>query len=151
MVLYGVRLSLPLHALDYVSRLVAAKLAFLVQSQNSTRVEKNIVILEDSMNQTKTITLCDGFEVTFGRRLWDEACNSTLEHMEAMAAIAESDKPEAVKQLEALKLDLAFREKPLKLYVKDWPQVKPRLSQAGFSQLERELMDFSKAELVQGN
>lgn len=100
---------------------------------------------------TKTITLCDGFDVTFERRKWDEACESVLTYMEDVAALAASDKPEAVKQLERLKLDLAYREKPLKLYVKDWELVKPRLSQAGFNQLEAALLDFSQAELAEGN
>ena len=100
---------------------------------------------------TKTVMLCDGFEVTFERRKWDEACETTLAHMEAMIVLAESTKSEAVKQFESLKLELEFREKPLKLYVKDWPEVKPRLSKAGFVQLEREFQKFSEPELVEGN
>lgn len=100
---------------------------------------------------TKTIMLCDGFEVTFKRRGWEEACTSTLEHMDAIAALDASDKSEAQKTMEGLRIDIEFRERPMALYVENWSDVKSRLSQAGFNQLERELQDFSKAELVEGN
>jgi len=100
---------------------------------------------------TKTINLCDGITVTIRRRNWSEACESTFAHMDASRAIEESDKSTAEKAIEALRLDIAFRTKPLELYVEEWEKVKPLLSQAGFNQLERELAEFSKSEVVEGN
>lgn len=103
------------------------------------------------MPQTMTVMLCDGFRVTFRRRSWAEAKDSILEHMDKIAALAESGKNEEQKALENLKLDLEFRERPMRLYVENWDEVKPLISQAGFNQLERDLQKFSLAELTEGN
>lgn len=103
------------------------------------------------MIQTKIVELCDGISVTIRRRKWAEACESTLAHMDALNAIAESDMSEAQKTQEGLKIDLEYREKPMRLYVENWEELRPLLSQAAFTQLERELADFSKSELVEGN
>ena len=100
---------------------------------------------------TKTIKLCDGFEVTFKRRGWEEYNRSLQEYSDALASLEESDLPLARKNMDAARLGVAFREKPMELCVENWPEVKPRLSMAGFNQLERELQAFSEQELVEGN
>ena len=100
---------------------------------------------------TKTITLCDGFKVTFKRRGWAEYNQSLQDYSDALLAIEKSDLPLAQKNMEASRLGVGFREKPMELYVENWPEVKPRLSMAGFNQLERELQAFSESELVEGN
>lgn len=103
------------------------------------------------MDTKKTIMLCDGFEVTFTRRLWTEASESLLAQMEEEEKIANSDLSETAKRAAIFRASNAYRENVLSRYVENWDRVKPRLSVAGFQQLEKALEEFSKAELIEGN
>lgn len=100
---------------------------------------------------TKRVLICDGFEVTFSRRLWDENNASLLELFDKLEEIRESDMSEARKEIATLRLNTEYREKVLATYVHDWEAVKPRLSIAGFTQLEEELKKFSHSEVVEKN
>lgn len=100
---------------------------------------------------TKTITLCDGFEVTFRRRGWDEFNTSTLDYMDALAELEKADMTEAARQARLVRLDSEFREKPMKLYVQDWDSVRGRISVAGMNQLEEAMREFSRTALVEKN
>lgn len=103
------------------------------------------------MNTKKTIQLCDGFEVTFSRRLWSEARDSMLAQLDEEERIAASDLSETGKRAAMIRSTNLYRERVLSLYVDDWENIKDRLSIAGFTQLEKALEEFSHSELVEGN
>lgn len=100
---------------------------------------------------TKSVLICDGFEVTFSRRLWDENNTSLMELFDKLAEIRDSDMSDDRKEIAALRVNNAYREKVLATYVQHWDTVKPRLSIAGFAQIEEELKKFSHSEVVEGN
>ena len=104
------------------------------------------------MDTKKTIMLCDGFEVTFTRRLWTEANDSMLTQLDVESGIEDDAtlSPKA-KQAALIRATMTYRERVLSLYVEGWEKVKPRLSVAGFNQLEKALEECSRAELVEGN
>ncbi|MGN1038536.1 MAG: hypothetical protein ACI4P0_03990 [Mailhella sp.] len=99
----------------------------------------------------KTIMLCDGFEVSFSRRKWSEANETILTQMDEIQKIESSGMTDAEKQSATFKLDMKIRENVLSRYVDDWDGILPRLSVAGFNQLEKAFYEFSKQELVEGN
>ena len=99
----------------------------------------------------KTILLCDGFEATFSRRKWSEANETILTQMDEIQKIEASDITDAEKRAATFKLDMKIRESVLSLYVDGWDAILPRLSVAGFNQLENAFYEFSKQELVEGN
>ena len=104
------------------------------------------------MDTKKTIMLCDGFEVTFSRRLWTEANESMQAQLDVESGIEEDASLSArARQAALIRATMTYRERVLSLYVEDWEHVKPRLSVAGFNQLEKALEDFSRAELIEGN
>ena len=103
------------------------------------------------MDSKKTIMLCDGFEVTFSRRLWTEASESIAAQMDEEESILSSDLSETAKKAAIFRATNAYREAVLSRYVENWDSVKRRLSVAGFRQLDKALEDFSQSELVEGN
>ena len=99
----------------------------------------------------KSVLICDGFEVIISRRLWDENNTSLLELLDRLAEVEESDMSATRKEIAAMRLNAEYREKVLATYVQHWDTVKPRLSIAGFAQIEEELKKFSHSEVVEGN
>ena len=99
----------------------------------------------------KSVLICDGFEVTISRRMWDENNTSLLELFDKLAEVEESGMSATRKEIAIMRLNAEYREKVLATYVQNWETVKPRLSIAGFAQIEEELKKFSHSEVVEGN
>lgn len=105
------------------------------------------------MTQTKTMTLCDGIEVTFRRRTWAEV-RDAIKFTRLFLSELEARKAQLAPELYAMELStiqMDVREKALADVVQNWDGVRDRLSVGGFMELEKAVDSFSKDEAVAGN
>ena len=100
---------------------------------------------------TKTITLSDGFEVTFRRRTWVQVRESIRRAHAALAELNLLELGEGERELRIALFRMDQQEQALAETVENWPEVCGRLSIAGFAELEKAVDEFSKAEVVAGN